>query len=115
MVHVGAFNLSLILRKLLEAGTPRELKSRAEQVFSRLLRSLPCLIAGGFFTRQHNRPTPLRIANSFRCRTPRHRSRIFRSSATGRLTREVSYSSDQRTQPRSKSSAGTPVQHLYMT
>jgi len=26
LVHVGAFNLSLILRKLLGAGTPRELK-----------------------------------------------------------------------------------------
>src|SRR6201998_1707869 len=42
LVHVGAFNLSLILRKLLGAGTPRELKNRAEQVFSRLLRSLSC-------------------------------------------------------------------------
>src|SRR5258707_5603699 len=40
LVHVGAFNLSLILRKLLGAGTPRELKNRAGQVFSRLLRSL---------------------------------------------------------------------------
>ena len=29
LVHVGAFNLSLILRKLLGAGTPRELKNRA--------------------------------------------------------------------------------------
>src|SRR3989454_6552738 len=37
LVHVGAFNLSLILRKLLGAGTPRELKNRAGQVFSRLL------------------------------------------------------------------------------
>jgi hypothetical protein len=37
---VGAFNLSLILRKLLGAGTPRELKNRAGQVFSRLLRFL---------------------------------------------------------------------------
>ena len=33
LVHVGAFNLSLILRKLLGAGTPRELKNRAGQVF----------------------------------------------------------------------------------
>jgi hypothetical protein len=29
LVHVGAFNLSLVLRKLLGAGTPRELKNRA--------------------------------------------------------------------------------------
>ena len=46
LVHVGAFNLSLILRKLLGAGTPRELKNRAGQVFSRLLRSLSCCHAG---------------------------------------------------------------------
>ena len=36
LVHVGAFNLSLILRKLLGAGTPRELKNRAGEVFWRL-------------------------------------------------------------------------------
>jgi hypothetical protein len=36
LVHVGAFNLSLILRKLLGAGTPRELKSRAGRISSRL-------------------------------------------------------------------------------
>jgi transposase len=37
LVHVGAFNLSLILRKLLGAGTPRELKNHVGQVFLRLL------------------------------------------------------------------------------
>jgi transposase len=42
LVHVGAFNLSLILRKLLGAGTPRELKNRAGEVFWRLLRFLCC-------------------------------------------------------------------------
>ena len=40
LIHVGAFNLSLILRKLLGAGTPREWKNRAGQVFSQLLRFL---------------------------------------------------------------------------
>ena len=44
LIHVGAFNLSLILRKLLGAGTPRELKNRAGQAVSRLLRFLLCLI-----------------------------------------------------------------------
>ena len=28
LIHVGAFNLSLILRKLMGAGTPREWKNR---------------------------------------------------------------------------------------
>ena len=43
LIHVGAFNLSLVLRKLLGAGTPRQLKNRAGQVFSLLLRFLLCL------------------------------------------------------------------------
>ncbi len=29
LIHVGAFNISLVLRKMLGAGTPRELKNRA--------------------------------------------------------------------------------------
>jgi hypothetical protein len=44
LVHVGAFNLSLILRQLLGAGTPRELKNRAGQAFWRFLRFLLCLM-----------------------------------------------------------------------
>ena len=36
LIHVGAFNLSLILRKLLGAGTPREWKNR----FGRLVLTL---------------------------------------------------------------------------
>src|SRR5271169_531892 len=37
LVHVGAFNLSLILRQLLGAGTPRELKNRSAQLVLSLL------------------------------------------------------------------------------
>ncbi|MHB1865803.1 MAG: hypothetical protein ACYCPS_06655 [Candidatus Saccharimonadales bacterium] len=29
LIHIGAFNISLVLRKMLGAGTPRELKNRA--------------------------------------------------------------------------------------
>lgn len=32
LIHIGAFNLSLILRRLLGAGTPRELRNRARVV-----------------------------------------------------------------------------------
>jgi len=35
-VHVGAFNLSLVLRKMLGAGTPREWKNRAARLILRL-------------------------------------------------------------------------------
>jgi hypothetical protein len=83
LLHVGAFNLSLILRKRLGAGTPRELKNRAGQVFSRLLRSLSRWMAGGSLIERLNPPTLPRMAPSFQCRTPRHRPRIFRSSVTG--------------------------------
>jgi transposase len=37
LVHVGAFNLSLILRKLLGAGTPRELRNRIGRLVVRVL------------------------------------------------------------------------------
>ena len=33
LIHVGAFNLSLILRKLIGAGTPREWRNRTPQLF----------------------------------------------------------------------------------
>src|SRR5450631_2227845 len=42
LVHVGAFNLSLILRKLLGAGTPREMKNRAASLILRLLLRMTC-------------------------------------------------------------------------
>jgi transposase len=83
LVHVGAFNLSLILRELLGAGTPRELKNRAGQVFSRFLRSLSCWMAGGFFTRQPNLPTRQRVAPLSGAAHFVTASRSFGSSATG--------------------------------
>jgi len=42
LVHVGAFNLSLILRKLMGAGTPRELKNRAASLVLRLFLWITC-------------------------------------------------------------------------
>jgi hypothetical protein len=42
LIHVGGFNLSLILRKLLGAGTPRELKNRAASLILRLLLRIAC-------------------------------------------------------------------------
>jgi DDE family transposase len=36
LIHVGAFNLSLIFRSLLGAGTPRELRNRLARLFSQL-------------------------------------------------------------------------------
>jgi transposase len=40
LIHVGAFNLSLILRKILGADTLRELKDKAAWLVLRILRLL---------------------------------------------------------------------------
>lgn len=82
LIHVGAFNLSLILRKLLGAGTPRELRNRAGRVFSQLLRFLRPRTADSP-VRRLTAAARKRLASSFRCRTPRHRQRNFSGSATG--------------------------------
>jgi transposase len=42
LIHVGAFNLSLILRMLLGAGTPREWKNRQGELLLRLFLLLKC-------------------------------------------------------------------------
>jgi hypothetical protein len=83
LVHVGAFNLSLILRKLLGAGTPRELKNRAGQVFLRLLRIL--LELGKAISRipLPSTPTGQQRKPSSHCRAPGHHPRFLNTSATG--------------------------------
>ncbi len=43
LIHVGAFNISLVLRKTLGAGTPRELRNRATDLALRLFWLLTCL------------------------------------------------------------------------
>ncbi len=40
LIHVGAFNISLVLRKTLGAGTPRELKNRTASLALRLIACL---------------------------------------------------------------------------
>src|SRR5256712_8418780 len=40
LIHVGAFNLSLIFRTLLGSGTPRELRNRLARLFSQLFCAL---------------------------------------------------------------------------
>jgi transposase len=42
LIHVGAFNISLILRKMLGAGTPRELRNRAVSFVLRFFQWLIC-------------------------------------------------------------------------
>jgi transposase len=78
LIHVGAFNLSLVMRKLLGAGTPRELKNRAVQLVLRLFLLLTC----------QNRPnsvleprTPTVLDSTGTYRSIRPRCRTFWNSA----------------------------------
>jgi len=64
LIHVAGFNLSLILRQLLGAGTPREWNNLGRILFLFLL---------GLFTRRHE--------SYRRCRTVIFRSRLARSEA----------------------------------
>src|SRR5229473_2087367 len=73
LIHVGAFNLSLILRKLLGAGTPREWKNR----FGRLVLTLYLL----FTCRIHQKPLcRSRISASVAKCFLRSRTRLRRTS-----------------------------------
>ena len=82
LIHVGAFNLSLILRQLLGAGTPRELKNRASQAVSRLLRFVLCLMTTLSPARRLTACVGQPLGSYFPCRVPPHRSRNMNSSAT---------------------------------
>jgi transposase len=82
LLHVSAFNLSLIPRKWLGAGTP-ELKNRAGQVFSRLFFSL--LVLRQVVPRIWLHPPGAGSCKkpSRSCGTSDHRPRVFNPSATG--------------------------------
>jgi hypothetical protein len=60
LIHVGAFNISLVLREMLGAGTPRELKNRVTDLILRLFAYFitPCG-AGKQLLAHRNRTSPL--------------------------------------------------------
>ena len=82
LIHVGAFNLSLILRKMLGAGTPRELKNRLGTPILRFLLRL---------LRKHGHNCLCRssisgqVAGSF-VRSPTRRCRTFRTKSVASTT-----------------------------
>jgi hypothetical protein len=71
LIHVGAFNLSLILRQLLGAGTPREWKNRFGSLVLTLYLLFPCRINKTRFCRS-------RISASLAKCFVRSRSRLRR-------------------------------------
>ena len=79
LIHVGAFNLSLILRKRLGAGTPRELKNRAVRLVLRLLEYLACCYRPNREAKSRTRPV---LASPGTHHPLRRRSRLIWTSAT---------------------------------
>jgi len=83
LIHVGAFNLSLIFRQMLGSGTPRELRNRLSRLifavlwFSSTLQTSSAAFGSLSRTpkRQIGQPRPRRFQN--------RRCRIFGGSATG--------------------------------
>jgi transposase len=82
LIHVGGFNLSLVIRKMLGAGTPRELRNRLGarmlQVFLRLLRRKRqnrlnrvriCAPVAKYFTRLPARPCRMGCGKPATCTT----------------------------------------------
>jgi transposase len=73
LIHVGAFNLSLILRQLMGAGTPREWKNRCGLLLVRLWLLLTCW--RGSNASGKRRPTSIsktRCSVGLRCRSHRN-------------------------------------------
>jgi transposase len=79
LVHVSAFNLSLIMRQLLGAGTPRELNNRSGQLVLRLF----LLLTGRNRLNSAPEPrTPERVEEDDSYRANKPRCRMFWDSAT---------------------------------
>jgi hypothetical protein len=86
LIHVGAFNLSLVMRKLLGAGTPRELRNRfGARLLRHILRLPPpflrfaCRVRQNRFARDRNSVQAVRNATRSRSQL---RGLSYRKSAT---------------------------------
>jgi transposase len=72
LIHVGAFNISLILRQMLGAGTPRELKNRAMALVLRLLEWITCKYQPGCTVKFHTAPI-LALTGTYPSGKPQYR------------------------------------------
>jgi transposase len=79
LIHVGAFNISLILRKMLGAGTPRELKNRAVALVLRLHEWITRRYQPGGAVNFRTAPIP---ALTGTCRSVKPQYRLVWNSAT---------------------------------
>jgi hypothetical protein len=79
LIHSGAFNISLVLRKMLGAGKPRELKNCTARLLLCLLEWLTC----GHQPQGpvESRPAPILVLSGT-CRSGELQSRLIWNSAT---------------------------------
>lgn len=72
LIHVGAFNLSLILRRMLGAGTPRELRNRRQGLIFVILRAFIALLRRSERSQTYSDPiqrvNSRRACSELRCR-----------------------------------------------
>ncbi len=83
LIHIGAFNLSLILRQMLGAGTPREWKNRGGILLLFVYILLPRREARKQFCRSRNATSRTKSSEGLRSRTSRRRCSKLASCATG--------------------------------
>jgi transposase len=83
LIHVGAFNLSLIFRQKLGAGTPRELRNRQSQVVFVVLTFRISLTTASQASQDVSGPFHRRVAAFSRSSPSSCRHRILGGSATG--------------------------------
>ena len=72
LIHVGTFNISLILRKTLGVGTPRELSNRAARLVLRLFKWLTCRYRAGSAVVSRSTPV-LALSGTYRADKPQYR------------------------------------------
>ena len=83
LIHIGAFNLSLVLRQMLGAGTPREWKNRGSMLLLFVYFLLTRRWARNQFCRGRNAVSRTKSSEGLRSRTSRCRCSQLASCATG--------------------------------
>jgi transposase len=83
LIHIGAFNLSLILRQMLGAGTPREWKNRGGMLLLFVYIFLTRREARNQFCRSRNAMSRPKSLEGLRSRTPRWRCSKSATCTTG--------------------------------
>lgn len=83
LIHIGAFNLGLVMRKMTGAGTPRRAQDRPAEILHLTAQLTFWLTLLRTLLQNPARVTPARFVTSFRCRRsfPKFRQHFFRKTS----------------------------------